>query len=122
MARLTKFQRVIAIRPRGRYGYSLNFGRAYYGFTRFGDDNPLAGVYRRSRFADGKHDSIVPIYFPSNPQTVPQQAWRAVFTAGTVAWGALTPTEIAPYTLRGKRLHRTAFNVYMSDYLAKHRL
>ena len=122
MARLTKAQRIIGIRPRGKYGRAQNYGFSYFGHSEYGDDNQWSGIYRNSRFADGKHDSLVPIYFPTNPRTVPQQAWRAVFTTGASTWTSLTDDEKKPYAVRAKRLHKTAFNVYMSDYLASHRL
>lgn len=120
--RLTAEQSMIGHDPRGRYGMTCGLGLIHNGYSRFGDLNPYAGIYKRSRFAVGKRPSIMPFYWPSNPQTVPQQSWRSVFTAGVAAYHALTAPELAPYTERAKRLHRTAFNVYMSDYLASHRI
>lgn len=84
-------------------------------------ENPYAGIYRKQRIA-GKNTLVrFDFYAPYNPKTVPQQAWRAVFTAGVAAYHALTSDEKVPYTMRAKRLRLTAFNVYMSDWLKSHR-
>lgn len=57
-------------------------------------------------------------YTPTNPQTVEQQAWRAVFTGGVAAALALTPEQKQVYRLKAKtKPGQTWFTVFMSEYL-----
>lgn len=84
--------------------------------------NPYAGIFQRRKY--GKKKMIVQekFYWPSNPQTVPQQAWRAVFTAGVDAYHALSPVIKERYRLAGQKYKMTGYNNFLSDYLKEHQL
>ena len=57
-------------------------------------------------------------FIPTNPQTTPQQAWRATFAAGRAAASALTPEEREPYKERAREIGNIHWhNVFISDYL-----
>jgi len=69
---------------------------------------------------------------PYNPRTETQQAWRAIFAAGTAAWAALSPAEKQEWNdkaleeIRQARTRGELYKVYygwhlfMSDYLKTH--
>lgn len=122
MSYLTKAERVMLPRARKRFGYSCYVGTMFMGFTQAGDDNQYAGIYQ-SNNNPGKHIYHKKImYWPTNPQTVPQQAWRAVFTAGAVAWGALTADEKLAYNKRAKQYHFFGYHLFQREWLHQHLL
>lgn len=84
--------------------------------------NPYAGIFQRRKY--GKKKMIVQekFYWPANPQTEAQQAWRAVFSAGVFAYHALSPEALEYYRLRGAKYHMTGYNKFLSDYLKEHQL
>lgn len=120
MALLTKKQRVMMPKPRKRFGFSHSFGTAFFGYTRFGDFNEYAGIYTyRNNWKQRKHIAMQ-FYWPTNPQTVPQQAWRAVFANGAVAWQSLTSDQKAEYNKRAKQKHMTGYHLHQREYLSSH--
>lgn len=58
---------------------------------------------------------------PSNPQSGPQQAWRAEFTRGTFAWNNLSQYGKDWFTAKAKSysLKMTGFNYFMSLFLKR---
>ena len=59
-------------------------------------------------------------FIPTNPQTAPQQAWRAKFTAGIAAAKLLSEAEIAAYKKTAYRKKgQTWHSCFMSWYLWK---
>lgn len=71
-------------------------------------------IYRVSQ----GHQFKYAYFIPTNPQTVPQQSWRAVFTAGMTAAMALSPEEREPYIERAKQKKGWSWhNIFLSDYL-----
>ena len=111
---------------------TFKFGQAKFGTDTFTpwDDNicyrgrPLGTevrrqinkeiIYRVRQASQHKYKYFV----PTNPQTVPQQAWRANLTAGNAAALALSPEEREPYIERAKRKKGwNWYHVFMSDYL-----
>ena len=73
-----------------------------------------------------------PYTIPPNPRTPAQQAWRAIFVAGTVAWAALSPEEKAEWEIdalveeweakRNGKLYKAhwGWHLFMSEYLKTH--
>lgn len=106
----------------GELGYSNGYGAIRFGFNRFGLRTDYAGIYQRRPRKRGSLTARLKFYRPTNPQTVPQQAWRSVFADGWVAWGALTPTERMPYYRRAKRLRMSGPNAFMREWLSQHLL
>ena len=57
-------------------------------------------------------------FVPTNPQTAPQQSWRAKFTAGVIAAQALTEGQKEEYRKDAYRKKgRTWFTMFMAQYL-----
>ena len=61
-------------------------------------------------------------YYPTNPRTTKQQAWRAVFRTGKATWDALAPQTKTKYNKRAYAYKFTGFNLFMREYLAKNRI
>ncbi len=102
---------------RGKFGFSQDYGNALYGYTRFGEQNDSAGCYQRKRTAQGYKLFKQRIYFPTNPRTVPQQAWRAIFTSAMTAWTSLSPTDKSSWKRRAKAYHIHGHNLFLRYFL-----
>lgn len=111
-----------SVQTTGTLGVSGGFGAIKHGYNRFGFYNELCGIYNRRRTPEGVKVSRMKFYRPTNPQTVPQMAWRDVFAAGIGTWQGFTIEEKAPYNNRVRGKHMTGFNLFMREYLASHRL
>ncbi len=107
---------------RGRFGFSGGLGAIRLGDTRLGFYSPFAGIYSRKKLRKGWGLSKMLFYRPTNPQTTGQQAWRAVFAAGWVAYAALTPTEKMLYSKHAREYRLSGPQLFMRDYLSSHRL
>jgi hypothetical protein len=57
---------------------------------------------------------------PLDPQTAPQLARRALFTAAVLAWHALPPADRAYWRDRGAKHGLPGFNAFISFYLRTH--
>lgn len=120
MADLTTLQKTLLVRPRKRLGFSHSFGTAFFGYTRFGEQNEIAGIYRYLNSSGQRKHIREGFYWPTNPRTVGQQAWRGVFTDGAVHWASLTPLEKGEYNERAKPLHMTGYHLHQREWLSSH--
>jgi alpha-ketoglutarate-dependent taurine dioxygenase len=57
---------------------------------------------------------------PDNPQSVPQQARRTLFADAVHAWQALTISERIAYRQSVRCWRKTAYHVYIKEYMATH--
>ena len=114
--------KAISMNARGRFGYGGGFGRIAFGYNRFGFYSKYSGIYSKKFYFGKPYISKMKFYRPTNPQTVPQQAWRAVFTDGFNAWQALTTEQKNVWRLRAKFKRMTGFNLFMSEYLNTHKI
>jgi len=126
----------------GKFGRAFNFGRKVFGEGLFGEtelelelnglgdlvlgvslygvNNIRWGIYQR-RHNKGKVVYVrESFYRPSNPRTVKQQNWRAVFTAGMVAWKNLTDEQKKVYNKRGHTLKICGVNLFLRNWLKSH--
>jgi len=122
MAKQTTAEALIFLKGRKRYGFSHSFGSAFYGYTRFGDFNEFSGIYQYRNSAKQRYHVKTLMYWPRNPRTEPQQAWRAVFSVGAVNWAGLTSEQKASYNERAKPLHMTGYHLHQREWLASHYL
>lgn len=84
--------------------------------------NPWAGIYQRKKTKKGKKISRMKFYITPNPRTPAQQAWRAVFGAGKIAWDSLTEPQKTLYNKRGQRIKMSGYNLFQREYLNSHKL
>lgn len=107
---------------RGQLGRGGGFGRIALGYNFFGFYSKYSGIYQKKYYFGTPYISKMKFYRPTNPQTVPQQAWRAVFADGKIAWSALDPEAKEQYRLKGQRRKMSGYNFFQSEYLKSHRL
>ena len=132
-------ERFLDFEARGKFGKAWQYGEAIYGKANYGNveaewdkneygipqygnvvygtDDKRWGIYQ-IRHRKGKRIVVrEAFYIPSNPQTVPQQAWRTVFTNGMIAWKALTDEQQKTYNEKANKLGLFGFNLFMREYL-----
>lgn len=116
----TTAQKIMLPKARKRFGFSHSLGTMFMGYTRCGEFNEFAGIYQyRNSFRQRKHIKMM-FMWPTNPQTVPQQAWRTVFADGAVNWQSLTAPEKVEYNKRAKSLHMTGYHLHQREWLQSH--
>lgn len=111
-----------SIKPTGTFGYSGGFGLIKHGYNRFGFYSDQCGIYHRRRTRTGVKISRMKFYRPTNPQTVPQMAWRTVFATGVSTWQGFTSGQKSAYNERAREYHMTGFNLFMREYLSENQL
>jgi hypothetical protein len=102
---------------RGKFGEPVFFGGAIFGKSRWGDNEHRAGVYQKQMGAKKKVLSLHRDNFPTNNRTENQQAWRAVFHDGKIAWDALDTETKQEYNSMRYLPGQSGFNRFMSKYL-----
>lgn len=71
-------------------------------------------IYRVSQ----GHQFKYPYFVPTNPQTAPQQSWRATFTTGVAAAKVLSEGEKEIYRdMAERKKGQTWFTMFMREYL-----
>jgi len=104
----------------GKIGRGRGFGSRKYGYARYGDNKPQAGVYQARMTRRGKVSVQMEYYRPKNPRTVAQQANRAKFADAMSAWQALTDSERASYTKRAKKRNMFGWGYFVREYYQSH--
>lgn len=115
-------EKLYSLSVRGSFGYSNGFGRIRYGKSLYGLFLDACGIYSRKKTLTGFKTSRMSFYAPSNPQTTGQQAWRAVFAAGKVAYDALTTPQKVLLSKEARDYRMTGYNLFMRRYLQANRL
>lgn len=106
---------------RGKFGRPSGFGAYICGENRLGEFEPRSGVYQVHRTGKRKMLSRHVDNFPTNPRTPAQQAWRAIFASGKLAWDSLDTETQRTYNVRRYPPHMSGYNRFMSEYLKEHR-
>ncbi len=107
---------------RGKIGRGGGFGRIALGYNFFGFYSKYSGIYQKKYYFGKPYISKMKFFRPTNPQTVPQQAWRAVFADGKNAWDILDAPTKEIYRKKGQRKKMSGYNYFQSEYLKSHRL
>ncbi len=95
---------VIALRTRGRLG---DFWiQKYY-----------EGANFKTRYAGGSGLIVAKLYYPYNPRTSFQQAWRGVFSAAVASWQGLSIDRKEFYNALKYPFHMSGYNRYLRLYL-----
>lgn len=119
---LTTEEQILFPQATKRFGFSNLFGKIFFGFARFGEENSYAGIYRHTSYYGKRTWQKILMNWPTNPQTVPQQAWRSVFTDAITAWHGLTSDQKIAWKVKGMRKRLPGYNMFISSYLQSHRL
>ena len=122
----------IALTTRGPFAFGRGYGGNQYGKSRFGSSVDSAGIYQRKRVGVGSTlppykrgnrwgMSRMAHYRPTNPQTVPQQAWRSEFADGMAQYALLTSDEKALLSKEARKTRMLGFNLFMRRWLQSRR-
>ncbi len=114
--------KLFSIDVRGRVGTQKGEPRDGTDWEDIVSRKPHAGIYQRKLTKKGKQTSKMKFYYPTNPRTVEQQAWRAVFMDGKLAWDSLTIEEKELYNRRAIPLKFSGYNLFQREYLNTHKL
>ena len=107
----------IACETRGKIGKPYLCGLRNNGDYIYGQDQPKWGIYQ-IRTRGGKRVHVQCIHYkPTNPQTVPQQANRAKFAAGVLAWQGLTTEQKNVYNEIAKKKRNSGYALYLREYM-----
>lgn len=121
MAIVKNLDALLSFNTSKKLGFSGGFGAIAPGYNRFGFYDIRAGIYQRKKTLKGYRTSRMAFYRPTNPQTVAQQAWRATFAAGMVAYAALTPTEKGLLFKAARSQRISASNLFLRKWLQSRR-
>lgn len=116
------FEHFNSLQARKRFSLPNKYGRIIYGWSEYGLEDDLAGVYQIKSTPKGQVVSRENFYWPKNPQKPAQQAWRAVFKQGFDAWKALSESEKDEYRKEARKYHFSGFNLFMKNWLNSHKL
>lgn len=105
----------------GKFGEPDGYGHAIFARSRYGLNMIQAGVYQKQMGAKGKVLSRHRDNWPSNPRTVPQQAWRALFRDAMMAWRALDTETKEEYNNRVYPPAQYGVNRFITEYIKLHR-
>lgn len=142
MAQKEPKERFLDFGVRGKFGKAWQYGEAIYskahyankeeewdrneygipqlGWRIYGTDDKRWGIWQLKHRLGKRIFTRGKFYIPSNPQTAPQQAWRAVFANGMTAWGALTSEQQKEYNDKANKLGLLGKNLFMKNYLNSH--
>lgn len=120
MVVITSPDKILGPSMRGRFGFTKadRLGSRTYADALAA--NPYSGIYQQRRRKGGPIIVREKFYWPANPQTEDQQAWRAVFAAGVEAYHALGPEDLKKWRKKGAKYHMTGYNKFLSEYLRSH--
>ena len=121
MVVVNRQKKLCSDQTRGKFGEPQSFGWYVFGKSRYADVNEMYGVYQMHTYNNRKVLSLHRDNFPSNPRTVPQQAWRAIFRNAKEAWDELDTETREVYNKLRYPTGQTGFNRFMSQYLKANR-
>lgn len=117
MAEVKGLEKALSLNLRGKLGRAGGFGRVTFGYNSFGFYSPYFGIFQKHYYYGRGYTSRMRFYRPTNPQTVPQQNWRATAAYAWVLWAALTDDQKYDWRQRAQALGITGANLFMSHWL-----
>ncbi len=106
---------------KGRIGRPSGFGAYVFGEMYIGEYNDRCGVYQKQPTKRGKKMSMHRDNWPSNPNSLAQQANRFLFKNAVIAWNALDIETMAEYNARVFRPGQYGINIFIKEYMKANR-
>jgi len=103
-----------------RFSKPNGYGNNIYGYSFYGFSNVYAGIYQQRHGTNRKITVKEKFYSPTNPQTIPQQANRDVFSDAISGWQGLTSEQKLGYNKRAVGRHMSGYNLYIREYMLTH--
>lgn len=104
----------------GRIGRPAGFGAYVFGNNRFGEYSEANGVYQRHVTKRGLKRNRHITNWPSNPNSVAQQARRNLFAEAMASWKTLDTETKAEYNSRVYPTGQSGHNRYIAEYMQSH--
>jgi hypothetical protein len=102
-----------------KFGGSNGYGRIVFGFSYFGEDNELAGIYKTIRGKRGR-TCVKMLFYRSPVQRTPKQAiQRDKYVAAVAAWKALTAEEKEAWNLKAQKKQFEKLPILCGGYVKK---
>lgn len=125
MPRIEPLQHFYSFSAKKKFGRPNQYGRIVYGFSQYGDDTLLAGIYQKrikrlnfwTKIDKQKGDTYtckMRFYHPSNPQTPYQQSWRQIFAGFVAEWKSLDNNQKEVYRKKAIKIGTGGFQLFMS--------
>jgi len=111
----------MSLQLRGQLGFNSGCGMARCGYSRCGASKIFGGIYQRTKTLEGWRIVRKRYHRPTNPQTVPQQAWRAVFAAGVSGYQALTSDQKKALNIEARKYRQSGLTLFLRRYLQSNR-
>lgn len=120
MAVINPVENGVGIQIRKKLGRSSEYGQKLYGNFEYGEQDDRFGIYQmRTRY--GKQILVKEIfYWPTNPQSVAQQANRQKYADAILAWQGLTDNQKEIYNEIARYESYSGFNLYIREYILSH--
>jgi len=122
MAKVDAFEGLFSLSFVGKFDIPNGFGATLFGWNEFGYDHIKAGYYQERPTRKGRIKVRSRHYWPKNPKTENQQAWRNVFAEGVQAWHNLTKEDKQYYNDLKYPQTQSGFTRFMSQYLEENRI
>jgi hypothetical protein len=121
-------EKLASLKITKRLGKPTFFGWLTFGWSEFGDDNEMSGVYqgrpRRKKYiragdtiSGKRYNFFMKPAWPENTITPARQAVRDKFRDGVNAWKDLTPAEKLVYNIRADKQRRKGFCLFVSEWV-----
>jgi len=101
-------------------GLPNGFGGCMFGWSKFGDWNPAAGIYQAVAVAGKQVIRKLRFYWPKNPNTPEQIKNRGDLRDAVVAWQNLTDEQKEVYNESARGLPMSGFNLFVKSWLNSH--
>jgi len=105
---------------KGRIGRPAGFGAYVFGDNRFGEYSEINGVYQKHPTKRGNKMNMHRDNWPTNPNSVAQQARRNLFAEAMTAWKALDNETKEEYNTRVYPTGQNGHNRFISEYMRSH--
>lgn len=102
---------------RKKFGKPNGYGEIVFGYSAYGDLNPLAGVYRVRRIQGRRQTEKLPFYYNGSGNTAEQQILRSKFGDAIAAWQGFTDEQKQVWRVKAYSKHMSGYNLFISKFM-----
>jgi hypothetical protein len=117
MAIVDAYEQFESITAKGNFGFPHGYGLLFLGWSRYGYEDPKAGIYRERPSANGRILVRNKHYYKSDTPSPAQLVLRAKFASAVATWQALSPTQKMEWEYRQYPKNMSGYNRFISLWL-----
>lgn len=102
---------------RQKIGRPNGYGRAIFGWSKYGEKNLYAGIYRVRHYLGKLYQERMEFYPYVITHTDAQQPRRETFADAVSAWQALTTPQKNVYRQRAVGKHMFGYHLFLREYM-----